>query len=111
MGDYIAVREAVIAASKTTGLLREVMVLRSKFQGLCIGETDPRCLTFEKCMSAGKCTLDLPCPFCGGTVDPEGWLSAEEDPATGDALRRGPECNDCGATARTMADWNRRTPA
>lgn len=50
----------------------------------------------------------LPCPFCGGTADPEGWLSAEEDPVTGNALRRGPECNDCGATARSVEMWNKR---
>lgn len=50
----------------------------------------------------------LPCPFCGGTADPEGWLSAEEDPVTGDALRRGPECNDCGATADSAEAWNKR---
>lgn len=43
-----------------------------------------------------------PCPFCGGECDPDGWLG-------GDGTR-GPECNDCGATARTVEDWNRRTP-
>lgn len=42
----------------------------------------------------------LPCPFCGGEVDPEGWLG-------GDGTR-GPECDVCGATACDMASWNRR---
>lgn len=44
----------------------------------------------------------LPCPFCGGEVDPEGWLGGDG--------RRGPECNDCGATADSMEAWNRRAP-
>ncbi|MBD8493873.1 hypothetical protein [Pseudomonas syringae] len=39
-----------------------------------------------------------PCPFCGGRVDPEGWLR-------GDGAR-GPECESCGATAPTLAVWN-----
>ena len=51
------------------------------------------------------------CPFCGGSdVDPEGWLSEEEDPVTGDAVRRGPECLSCGATTRSFEAWNRRVP-
>ena len=40
------------------------------------------------------------CPFCGGEVDPEGWF--------GDGCVRGPECNGCGATARSIEDWNNR---
>lgn len=51
---------------------------------------------------------DERCPFCGGTVDPEGWLSSEEDPVTGDALERGPECMNCGATAPDLHTWNMR---
>lgn len=51
---------------------------------------------------------DLTCPFCGGEVDPEGWLGVEEDPITGDALRRGPECMTCGSTSPDMTTWNTR---
>jgi hypothetical protein len=43
----------------------------------------------------------LPCPFCGGKCDPEGWF--------GDAVTRGPECETCGATANSMEWWNRRS--
>ena len=42
----------------------------------------------------------LCCPFCGGNVDPAGWLR-------GDGVR-GPECEDCGATASSMDVWNKR---
>lgn len=53
-----------------------------------------------------------PCPFCGGAVDPEGWLGTKPNPdapcATGEEYR-GPECEDCGATAPDMETWNRRT--
>lgn len=42
----------------------------------------------------------LPCPFCGSTnVDPEGWASTE---------RKGPACDDCGASAETVERWNSR---
>lgn len=44
-----------------------------------------------------------PCPFCGGQVDPEGWLR-------GDGVR-GPECDSCGATAPTLGEWNSVKPA
>ncbi len=54
---------------------------------------------------------DLACPFCGGEVDPEGWLGCEEDPVTGDSLRRGPECMSCGSTAPDMHTWNSRVEA
>lgn len=47
--------------------------------------------------------LLLPCPFCGGEVDPRGWLG-------GDGVR-GPECEECGATAQSMEDWNKRAAA
>lgn len=53
-------------------------------------------------MTADKDAL-LPCPFCGGECDPEGWLDGNG--------RRGPECNECGATADTVEDWNRRITA
>lgn len=42
----------------------------------------------------------LPCPFCGGTCDPAGWLSEQTS---------GPECDNCGATAENIEAWNRRT--
>ena len=52
-------------------------------------------------MSAAEVALK-PCPFCGGRADPQGWLA-------GDGTR-GPECEDCGATATSAAAWNRRAP-
>ena len=45
-----------------------------------------------------------PCPFCGGECDPEGWYGAD----TGAGPRRGPACNECGATADSVTAWNRR---
>ncbi len=50
---------------------------------------------------AGRDVEPAPCPFCGGEVDPTGWLR-------GDGTR-GPECNYCGATARSMEAWQTRT--
>ena len=47
-------------------------------------------------------TENLPCPFCAGRVDPEGWLR-------GDGTR-GPECESCGATAPTLSVWNSANP-
>jgi len=45
-----------------------------------------------------------PCPFCGSTeIDADGWVS------NGGAT--GPECCDCGATAMSVHDWNRRVHA
>lgn len=43
-----------------------------------------------------------PCPFCGGEVDPAGWLNGEGE--------RGPECETCGATAPSLQRWNTRLP-
>jgi hypothetical protein len=43
-----------------------------------------------------------PCPFCGGAVDPRGWLNGQGD--------RGPECEECGATAASIEQWNTRAP-
>lgn len=40
------------------------------------------------------------CPFCGGEVDPEGWLR-------NDGVA-GPECDTCGATAPSIGAWNAR---
>ncbi|HAB02481.1 MAG TPA: hypothetical protein DCE25_05950 [Pseudomonas sp.] len=48
-------------------------------------------------------TENAPCPFCGGQVDPEGWLR--------DDGVRGPECESCGATAPNLALWNGAHPA
>lgn len=42
----------------------------------------------------------LPCPFCGGECDPEGWLDGNGE--------RGPECETCGATTTTVNTWNHR---
>jgi hypothetical protein len=47
----------------------------------------------------------LPCPFCGGTCDPKGWLRRK---ANGDIYERGPECEGCGATAESVEIWNNR---
>ncbi len=46
---------------------------------------------------------NLPCPFCGGDVDPNGWLNSNGE--------RGPECETCGATAPSLQRWNIRLPA
>lgn len=40
------------------------------------------------------------CPFCGGAVDPQGWLNGMDE--------RGPECSKCGATAPSLAVWDKR---
>lgn len=38
------------------------------------------------------------CPDCGSNdIDPEGWVSAQD---------AGPQCNNCGARAFSVADWN-----
>lgn len=40
-----------------------------------------------------------PCPFCGSPkIDPEGW--SRSDGVTG------PACDDCGASAESVAQWN-----
>lgn len=44
------------------------------------------------------------CPFCGGTVDPTGWMGND---SRGNRIQ-GPECNDCGATAPSLEVWNKR---
>ena len=43
---------------------------------------------------------NLPCPFCGGECDPAGWLGGDG--------KRGPECEECGATAESTEVWNTR---
>lgn len=44
-------------------------------------------------------TVIHPCRNCGAKCDPTGWLNGNGD--------RGPECEGCGITARTVEDWNR----
>ncbi len=44
----------------------------------------------------------LPCPFCGGKANPDGWR------ANGGAS--GPACDQCGATAWSTYTWNSRVP-
>ncbi len=44
---------------------------------------------------------NLSCPFCGGSVNPDGWLR-------NDGVR-GPECNECGTTAPSLKVWNEQT--
>lgn len=46
----------------------------------------------------------LPCPFCGGTVDPKGWMGTD---SRGNRIQ-GPECEGCGATAPSLEVWNKR---
>lgn len=43
---------------------------------------------------------NLRCPHCGGPADPAGWINFEG--------KRGPECEDCGATAPDLETWNKR---
>lgn len=46
----------------------------------------------------------LPCPFCGGKCDAKGWAGN----SPGGVLTHGPECEDCGSTADSAENWNRR---
>jgi hypothetical protein len=43
----------------------------------------------------------LPCPFCGGRCNPDGWMTQSG--------ASGPSCEECGATAYNESAWNRRT--
>jgi hypothetical protein len=50
----------------------------------------------------------LPCPFCGSAdIDPTFWMSGDKQ----STRKQGPGCNDCNATAESVADWNRRASA
>jgi hypothetical protein len=50
----------------------------------------------------------LPCQFCGSDIiDPKGWATLPEYANTPEE-RFGPACDDCGATAPSMAVWNNR---
>ncbi len=54
------------------------------------------------------------CPFCGGSVDPKGWIGHKLDPDAPNGLGEeyfGPECESCGATAPDQETWNRRVTA
>lgn len=51
----------------------------------------------------GSGSHNAKCPFCGGQVDPDGWLNG--------AGQRGPECESCGATAPNLMLWNSAQPA
>ena len=47
-----------------------------------------------------------PCPFCNSAnIDAEGWMSCEPD---GSDKRTGPACDDCGASAASIDQWNTR---
>lgn len=50
---------------------------------------------------------NLSCPFCGGRCDPNGWMGSYDDGVP----MCGPECEDCGATANSIEEWNRRSTA
>ena len=40
-----------------------------------------------------------PCPFCGSTnTDPKEWMAGDGS--------QGPGCENCGATARSVEEWN-----
>ncbi|MDT3632042.1 hypothetical protein ROL61_16155 [Cronobacter sakazakii] len=61
---------------------------------------------------AGKAVVadengNLSCPFCGGRCDPNGWMGSYDDGVP----MCGPECEDCGATANSIEEWNRRSTA
>lgn len=47
---------------------------------------------------------NLPCPFCGGKCDETEWRGTSPD--IGSIF--GPGCEECGATARNIAEWNHR---
>ena len=51
-------------------------------------------------IEAAEVCDNLPCPFCGGPVDPTGWLRNDGT--------QGPECDNCGATAPDIPTWNQR---
>ncbi|ELY2630684.1 hypothetical protein SMC50_003158 [Cronobacter sakazakii] len=73
-------------------------------------ETDTTSQQFESL--AGKAVVtdengNLPCPFCGGRCDPNGWMGSYDDGVP----MCGPECEDCGATANSIEEWNRRSTA
>lgn len=55
----------------------------------------------ERVEQETRSAWNLPCPFCGCDADPKGWLR-------GDGVR-GPECDNCGATAASLEAWNKRT--
>lgn len=51
----------------------------------------------------------LTCPFCASkNIDPEGWMSCEPD---GSDKKTGPACDDCGASASSIEQWNTRLAA
>ncbi|EJJ0660970.1 DUF551 domain-containing protein [Cronobacter sakazakii] len=73
-------------------------------------EADTTSQQFESL--AGKAVVadengNLPCPFCGGRCDPNGWMGSYDDGVP----MCGPECEDCGATANSIEEWNRRSTA
>lgn len=73
-------------------------------------ETDTTSQQFESL--AGKAVVtdekgNLPCPFCGGRCEPNGWMGSYDDGVP----MCGPECEDCGATANSIEEWNRRSTA
>lgn len=50
----------------------------------------------------------LPCPFCGSrNIDPQGWATLPQYAKTPEE-RSGPACDNCGASAATVARWNTR---
>ncbi|WP_202631802.1 hypothetical protein [Cronobacter sakazakii] len=75
-----------------------------------VSEADTTSQQFESL--AGKAVVtdekgNLPCPFCGGRCDPNGWMGSYDDGVP----MCGPECEDCGATASSIEEWNRRSTA
>lgn len=49
-----------------------------------------------------------PCPFCGSSnIDPKGWATLPEYAKTPEE-RSGPACDDCGASAQSIQQWNNR---
>ncbi|EKK3977731.1 hypothetical protein PNF40_003449 [Cronobacter sakazakii] len=87
-------------------ILRDATALAEKLSA----ETDTTSQQFESL--AGKVVVtdekgNLPCPFCGGRCDPNGWMGSYDDGVP----MCGPECEDCGATASSIEEWNRRSTA
>ncbi|WP_337971690.1 hypothetical protein [Cronobacter sakazakii] len=87
-------------------LVRDTTALAEKLSA----EADTTSQQFESL--AGKSVVadengNLPCPFCGGRCDPNGWMGSYDDGVP----MCGPECEDCGATANSIEEWNRRPTA
>lgn len=64
------------------------------------GLSGRRDAVYSAVVERGEVMQLKPCPFCGGRCDPYGWMT--------NGGIRGPECEDCGATATNVGAWNMR---